>query len=58
VQPFASRNSLAAHDVRPDIVNREQDRQAHPNAGKSCKPSQDSDRKRSLLFWHRKVTRH
>ena len=29
VQPFASRNSLATHDVRPDVENREQDRQIH-----------------------------
>jgi len=29
VQPFGARNSLTAHDVWPDVVNREQDRQIH-----------------------------
>ena len=46
VQPFSARDVLAAHDVRTDVENREQDRQVHSDGGQSCKPGQDSDRKR------------
>ena len=48
VQAFITRNSLAAHDMWPDIANREEDRQIHANGCQSRKPGQDSDRKRSL----------
>jgi hypothetical protein len=39
VQPFASRDVLAAHDMRSNIANREQDRQIDANAGQACKPN-------------------
>ncbi len=58
VQPFGSRDSFPAHDVRPDVENREQDRQVHCGGSQSRKPGQDTDRKRLFYFCHWKVTRH
>ena|SRR5437773_2229605 len=55
MQPFASRDALAAHDVRSDIENREQDREIHSGSCQRRKPSQDSDRKRWLCLCHGKV---
>ena len=46
VQPFIARDAFAAHDVWPDVENREQDRQQHSDGSQSCKPGQDSNRKR------------
>jgi len=48
VQPFRARDALTAHDVRPDIENREQDRQVHSDGSQTCEPGQDSDREWSL----------
>ena len=48
MQPFASRDALAAHDVWADVANREQDRQVRADRCQSCKPGQDPDRKRLL----------
>ncbi len=45
VQPFRARNSLTAHDVRPDIEDREHDRQVHSNGGQRREPGQDANRK-------------
>jgi hypothetical protein len=48
VQPFALRDSLATHDVRPDVENRDQDRQIHSGGCQCRKPGQDTNRKRLL----------
>jgi hypothetical protein len=52
VQPFSARDALATHDVRPDIENREHNRQVHANGGQSREPGQDTDRKRLLCLTH------
>ncbi len=38
VQPIRARDSLTAHHVRPDVEEREQDRQVHAGGSQTCKP--------------------
>ena len=43
---------LAAHDVRPDIENRQHDRQVHAERSQRRKPCQNSDEEWLLGFCH------
>ena len=52
VQPFSTRHAFTAHDVWPDVENREQDRQIHSGGGQRRTPGQNSDRERLLYFCH------
>ena len=52
VQPFGARDAFTAHDVWPDVENREQDRQIHSGGGQRRTPGQNSDRERLLYFCH------
>ena len=56
VQPFRARDVFTTHDVRPNVENREQDRQVHPNGSQNCKPSQDSNQEWLLRVRHCKRT--
>ena len=43
MQPLLARNWLPAHDVWPDVTNREQDRQIHSDRSQSCKANEKSN---------------
>jgi hypothetical protein len=55
VQPLDPRDALAAHDVWPDIEDREHDRKVHADRCECRKPSQNSDRKRLFYIYHWKL---
>jgi hypothetical protein len=52
VQPLRPRDALAAHDVRPDIENRQHNRQVHAERSQRRKPCQNSDEEWLLGFCH------
>jgi len=50
MQPLLARNWLPAHDVWPDVTNREQDRQIHSDRSQSCKANEKSNQEWNLAI--------